>query len=131
MTTSGTESAAGRPTVVVVGSATTDLVTYLDRVPEGGQTVLGQRFVTGFGGKGANQAVMARRLDVAVRFVGCVGDDDFGDRTLVHLREQGVGVADLERRPASSGVAPIWVEPDGTNRIVVVPGANGLVTPNR
>lgn len=118
-----------RPAVVVVGSTMVDQVVYLARAPGPGETVMGDRFVVGFGGKGANQAVMATRLGADVAFVGCVGDDAHGELTLAHLAGEGVDVSALVRRPGASGVAPIWVEPDGTNRIVVVPGANGLVSP--
>ncbi|GAB3596697.1 ribokinase [Angustibacter peucedani] len=121
-------SAAERPHVVVVGSTMTDQVVYLDRAPAAGETVVGRRFVVGFGGKGANQAVMAARLGAHVRFVGCLGDDANGETYLAHLADEGVDVRALVRRPGPSGVAPIWVELDGTNRIVVVPGANDLVT---
>lgn len=117
-----------QPVVAVVGSAMIDLVAYVQRAPGAGETVPGERFVIGFGGKGSNQAVMARRLGAVVPFVGCVGDDAYGTMTLEHLRSEGVGTAALAARPGSTGVAPIWVEPDGTNRIVVVPGANALVT---
>jgi ribokinase len=116
------------PVVAVVGSTMTDLVTYVDRAPEAGETVVGQRFMVGFGGKGANQAVMARRLGAQVAFVGCLGDDGYGDSYLAHLSDEGVDVAELRRQPGPSGVAPIWVEPDGTNRIIVVPGANGALS---
>ncbi len=116
------------PSAVVVGSTMIDQVTYLSRAPGPGETVVGERFVVGFGGKGANQSVMATRLGAQVAFVGCVGDDAHGEQTLAHLADEGVDVTALARRPGTSGVAPIWVEPDGTNRIVVVPGANGLVT---
>lgn len=117
-----------RPAVVVVGSTMVDQVTYLARAPAAGETVVGERFVAGFGGKGANQAVMAARLGADVTFVGCVGGDVHGEQTLAHLADEGLDVVALARRPGSSGVASIWVEPDGTNRIVVVPGANALVT---
>lgn len=117
-----------RPTVVIVGSTMVDQVVYLPRAPGPGETVRGDRFAVGFGGKGANQAVMARRLGAEVAFVGCVGDDAHGESTRAHLADEGVDLGALTRRPGASGVAAIWVETDGTNRIVVVPGANSLVT---
>ncbi|WP_426566578.1 ribokinase [Angustibacter sp. McL0619] len=119
------------PAIAVVGSTMTDLVTYVQRAPEAGETVVGDRFVVGYGGKGANQAVMARRLGASVAFVGCLGDDSYGDRYLAHLADEGVDVTAVHRVPCPSGVAPIWVEPDGTNRIIVVPGANDALTPSR
>ncbi len=115
------------PHVVVVGSCNIDLVAYAPRLPGPGETVLGERFATGFGGKGANQAVMAARLGVSVSMVGALGDDLYAEMTLRNFAEQGVDASGVQRVAGSSGVAPIWVEPDGTNRIIVVPGANGLV----
>jgi ribokinase len=115
--------------VVVVGSCNIDLVTYASRVPGPGETILGERFAMGFGGKGANQAVMAARLGVEVTMVGAVGDDLYADMTLRNFEEQGVDASQVARFEGSSGVAPIWVERDGTNRIIVVGGANDLVSP--
>jgi ribokinase len=90
---------------------------------------MGERFVMGFGGKGANQAVMARRLGARVEFVGALGDDVFAEMTIENMATQGIDTRFIARFPGSSGVAPIWVEPDGTNRIIVVGGANDLVEP--
>jgi ribokinase len=118
-------------TVVVVGSANVDLVAYVDRAPEAGETVMGSRFVVAMGGKGANQAVMAARLGAGVAFVGCVGDDPYGEVIRAHLAAEGIDVAALAVVPGSSGVAPIWVDREGTNRIVVVAGANAALTPGR
>src|SRR4051812_22111937 len=115
--------------VVVVGSCNIDLVAYAARIPGPGETILGDRFAMDFGGKGANQAVMAARLGVRVSMVGAVGEDAYADMTLGNFEEQGVDAAHVVRVPGSSGVAPIWVEPDGTNRIIVVAGANDLVAP--
>ncbi|GAA4352806.1 ribokinase [Angustibacter luteus] len=116
------------PVIAIVGSTMTDLVTYVARAPAAGETVVGDRFVVGFGGKGANQAVMASRLGARVVFVGCLGDDAYGEAYHRHLADEGVDVGHLARRPGPSGVAPIWVEADGTNRIIVVPGANAALT---
>jgi ribokinase len=118
-----------QPVVAVVGSLNIDLIAYTARVPGAGETVLGQRFQMGFGGKGANQAVMAARLGARVAMVGALGDDVYAGMTFDNLSAQGVDARDVERVPGSSGVAPIWVEPDGTNRIIVVSGANDLVDP--
>src|SRR5262249_58806414 len=95
-----------------------------------GETVLGDRFVMGFGGKGANQAVMAARLGARVSMVGALGDDVYAGMTVENLAAQGVDATHVARVAGSSGVAPIWVEPDGTNRIIVVGGANDAVDPN-
>jgi ribokinase len=117
------------PVIAVVGSLNIDLVTYTSRVPGAGETVLGDRFVMGFGGKGANQAVMAARLGARVSMVGALGDDVYAGMTVDNLIAQGVDAAHVARVAGSSGVAPIWVEPDGTNRIIVVGGANDAVDP--
>lgn len=118
-----------QPTVAVVGSTMVDMVTYVDRVPVAGETTTGREFALGFGGKGANQAVMAARLGARVRMAACLGDDVFADSTLANLQAQGVDTSAVVRASGvASGVAPIWVEPDGTNRIVVVPGANDRLT---
>ena len=117
------------PHIVVVGSCNIDLVAYPPRMPEAGETILGDRFAMGFGGKGANQAVMAARLGAEVSMVGALGDDVYAEMTLRNFAEQGVEASGIQRVAGSSGVAPIWVEPDGTNRIIVVAGANGLVDP--
>jgi len=125
------EAGSGRtqPTIVVVGSMNVDQIAYTSRVPAAGETVMGDRFVLGFGGKGANQAVMARRLGARVEFVGALGEDVFADMTLGNMAGQGIDTRFIARVPGSSGVAPIWVEPDGTNRIIVVAGANDRVEP--
>ena len=116
------------PAIVVVGSMNMDLVTYVDRVPGPGETVLGRRFESGFGGKGANQAVMARLLGAEVAFVGALGDDPYAEMTLESFGRLGIETGGVMRVSGSSGLAPIWVERDGTNRIVVISGANELVT---
>jgi ribokinase len=119
-----------QPSIWVVGSTMVDLVSYARRLPERGETVVGERFALGFGGKGANQAVMASRLGARVSIVNCLGDDVFGEMTLENFRREGIDVTHVSRTPlAASGVAPIWVEPSGANRIIVVPGANGHIRP--
>lgn len=114
--------------IAVVGSTNIDMVAYSDQIPERGETVTGKDFVIGFGGKGANQAVMAARLGVQTYMVGAVGDDVFGQSAIKNFTDQGVNTEYLETVPGSSGVAPIWVDGDGDNRIIVVPGANAKVT---
>ena len=118
-----------RPQVVVVGSVMVDLVVYADPLPETGETVLGSAFAMGCGGKGANQAVTAHRLGADVTFVGRVGADPFGRRSLENLRELGMDASHVASVPEqTTGVAPIWVAGDGSNRIIVVPGANDALT---
>lgn len=118
-----------QPVIAVVGSLNIDLIAYTPRVPNAGETVIGERFQMGFGGKGANQAVMAARLGGRVSMVGALGDDVYAGMTLENLDRQHVDAAHVARVAGSSGVAPIWVEPDGTNRIIVVAGANDRVDP--
>lgn len=85
----------------------------------------------GFGGKGANQAVMAARLGADVTMVGCVGTDMFGDMILANFAGEGIDASAVARVASdSSGVAPIWVDAAGTNRIIVVPGANARMNPD-
>lgn len=109
----------------VVGSTMIDMITYANRIPTAGETLVGDRFDLGFGGKGANQAVMAARLGARVSVVNAVGADVFADMTIENFRQEGIDVRHIARIDGeSSGVAPIWVEPDGTNRILIVPGAN-------
>jgi ribokinase len=116
--------------VVVAGSANIDLVTYTDRFPRPGETIFGREFSLGFGGKGANQAVAARLCGGAVSMVARVGDDLFGPATIENFRAQGIDTRCVQVTPGvSSGVAPIFVEPSGQNRIWVVKGANDRLTP--
>jgi ribokinase len=118
-----------RPHVVVVGSVMTDMTVSLDRVPAAGETLVGNSFLLGFGGKGANQAAMAALLGARVSMVACVGTDAFGNEAIENLESLGIdtrGVAIVDG--AATGVAPIWVESSGENRIVIVPGANGLMS---
>src|ERR1700761_9086442 len=96
-----------------------DLLSYSDRIPERGQTVIGQRLQIGHGGKGANQAVMAARLGARVTFVTRVGADVLGDMARENLSTQGLALDRIKRvEGESQGVASIWVERDGSNRIL-------------
>ncbi len=116
-------------TIVVVGSSNVDLTAYCERFPDDGETRPGTAFVQGFGGKGANQAVMMARLGAAVTFVGRVGDDALGIEVLTNLRGHGIDTSHVRLTAGTStGVAPIWVDERGVNRILVVPGANGRLT---
>lgn len=115
---------------MIVGSAMMDLVAYADRLPEAGETVVGSSFQTGFGGKGANQAVMARLLGADVSMVCCVGSDGYGAETLQNFADRGIDTTWVRRVPGASGVAPIWVEASGQNRIIVLPGANLAMDPD-
>jgi len=120
-----------RPSIWVVGSTMVDMITYAPRPPEAGETLVGDRFDLGTGGKGANQAVMCARLGADVTMVNAVGDDAFGTMTIEALRAEGIDVQYVTRIAGEhTGAAPILVEPDGTNRIVVVPGANARMDPD-
>ncbi|MCY4629506.1 MAG: ribokinase [bacterium] len=121
---------AGVPRVMIVGSTMMDLVAYADRLPEAGETVVGTSFQTGFGGKGANQAVMARLLGADVSMVCCVGSDGYGAETLQNFADRGIDTTWARRVPGASGVAPIWVEAGGQNRIIILPGANLAMDPD-
>ncbi len=116
--------------IVVIGSCNVDLTTFADRMPSAGETMFGSRFDLGFGGKGANQAVAARRCGAEVAMVARVGRDMFGESTLRNFTSLGID-ADHVRilDGVSSGVAPIFVEPTGQNRIIVVKGANDRLMP--
>ncbi len=122
-----TQRPESAPSILVVGSTMVDLVTFAERLPDAGETVFGASFLQGFGGKGANQAVMAARFGVSVAMAGTVGNDANGRSILDNLRDQGVAVDDVTVAPGASGVAPIWVDGAGMNRIIVIPGANRLV----
>jgi len=119
-------------TICVVGSLNYDLVTGVNTVPAGGETVPASSFDTHKGGKGANQAYALRRLtapnDAEVAIVGCVGTDSFGKELLDHLKSSGVDTSNVrELGDVRTGTATILVESSGENRIMVYPGANGRV----
>jgi ribokinase len=114
----------------VVGSANIDLTTFADRFPKPGETIFGQRFDLGFGGKGANQAVAARLCGADVFMVARVGSDLFGPATIDNFKRLGIDTSHVKQVEGwSSGVAPIFVDPDGQNRILVVKGANDALKP--
>lgn len=111
--------------IVVVGSNMMDLVTYVDRMPEPGETLAAPSFEMGHGGKGANQAVAAAKLGSSVVMVSKVGSDAFASATIDNLSRHGVDVTHVTRAEGvSSGVAPIFVERSGENSILIVKGAN-------
>ena len=119
------------PHIAVVGSANIDLTTFNDRFPRGGETIFGESFDIGFGGKGANQAVAAKLCGADVSMVARVGNDLFGPSTIENFAAQGIGTEHVRIvEGVSSGVAPIFVDTaTGQNRIIVVPGANDRVMP--
>jgi ribokinase len=116
---------ARHPRIAVVGSANIDLTTFTDQFPKPGETIFGQKFDLGFGGKGANQAVAARLCGADVFMVARVGSDLFGPATIDNFKKLGIDTTHVKQiEGLSSGVAPIFVEPNGQNRILVVKGAN-------
>lgn len=121
---------AKRPRIAVVGSANIDLTTFSDHFPKPGETIFGQKFDLGFGGKGANQAVAARLCGAEVFMVARVGSDLFGPATIENFRKQGIDPTHVKQVAGlSSGVAPIFVDSNGQNRIIVVKGANDALKP--
>ncbi|WP_080875302.1 ribokinase [Oceanobacillus timonensis] len=119
------------PRVCVVGSINMDMVTTTDKIPAQGETVMGESFTTYPGGKGANQAVAAARLGADVVMVGAVGEDAFGKSLKERFREEGANDEAITTVPyESTGVATIIIS-DGDNRIIVAPGANKYITPER
>ena len=110
--------------IAVVGSAMIDLTAYATVIPAPGQTLEGNLFTTGFGGKGANQAVIAAHCGAEVHFVGKLGRDLFGDSIAENFKKLGIDSKYVERSDTPNGVAHIWVDANGENRIVIIPGAN-------
>ncbi len=118
------------PRIAVVGSAVTDLTTFVDVLPGPGETLFGKGFDLGFGGKGANQAVAARLCGAHVTMLAKVGDDLFGQATIDNFTSRGIDTTHVRVVVgAPTGVAPILVEPNGQNRIIVVKGANDRLMP--
>jgi ribokinase len=114
--------------VVVVGSINVDFVVRGSRLPRAGETVSGGAFERHFGGKGANQAVAAARLDGRVALVGAVGDDELGAASLAELQAEGIDIARVARvRGQATGAALIVVDAAGENQIAVASGANEAI----
>ena len=117
------------PRILVVGSTMMDLIAYAQRLPEVGETLVGDRFQMGFGGKGANQAVMAARFGAPVAMVNAVGNDAYGSAHMENFAKEGINTTWMRTVEGSSGVAPIWVDAKGKNRIIIIPGANNSTDP--
>jgi len=116
-----------KPKICVVGSANIDQVSYVKRAPNDGETLFGESYQMGFGGKGANQAVMAGLLGAEVYVIACLGSDVYREMTIENFKNNNVITDYIQTVEGSSGVAPIWVDESGQNRIVVIPGANNLL----
>ena len=112
--------------IVVIGSSNTDLVVYVEELPQPGQTVLGHDLREFLGGKGANQAVAARRLGAEVAYIARIGTDAFGQGQVKGLTAEGLDPAHFLRDdPGPSGLALISLDRRGQNSIVVAAGSNG------
>lgn len=118
-----------KPKICVVGSCNYDMIAYTDRLPKQGETIMGNDFKMGFGGKGANQAAAAAKLGAEVTMVAKLGEDIFGKQTMENFKNLNINSKHVYfTNKASSGVAPIWVDKNGHNSIIVVSGANDLLT---
>jgi ribokinase len=116
--------------ITVLGSANLDLIGTVSRIPHPGETVPGTSFATAAGGKGANQALAARRAGAAVRMFAAVGDDAFAAEATAELVAGGVDMQALRRvADTKTGVAMIFVDRAGENVIAILPGANGTMAP--
>ena len=120
-----------RPQIVVLGSLNADLVQQVDRLPKPGETVVGGSLETFSGGKGANQAYAAGRMGASVCMIGQVGSDGLASLLLENLRAAGVTTDLVGESDSPTGTAIILVLPDGENVIVISPGANATLTPER
>jgi ribokinase len=122
------QSIGEQPAVIaVVGSAMMDLTAYADVLPEPGQTLAGQLFTTGFGGKGANQAVMAAHCGAQVHFIGKLGADVFGNAIADNFVKVGINSQCVDRSETPTGIAHICVDGNGENRIIIIPGSNNEI----
>ncbi|MFH1965077.1 MAG: ribokinase [Acidobacteriota bacterium] len=118
--------------VVVIGSSNTDMIIQVPRIPRPGETILGGRFSSAAGGKGANQAVAAARAGGDVTFIACLGRDSIGAQSITGFEKDGIDVRFISRDAESpSGVALIFVGENGENSIAVAGGANMSLTPEK
>lgn len=116
--------------ILVVGSLNMDLVVNVSRLPHTGETILGGKFATIPGGKGANQAVAAARMGARVSMIGCVGGDGFGEEMRAVAARDGIDITHVSIQPQeATGIALITVDGQGRNTIVVASGANQCLSP--
>lgn len=115
--------------IAVIGSNMVDLISYITRMPAEGETIEAPDFKMGCGGKGANQAIAAAKLGAKVLMLTRVGNDVFADNTIENFRKHGIDSRYILKSEASSGVAPIFVDPESHNSIIIVKGANNLLSP--
>lgn len=116
--------------ITVFGSTNLDQIGTVSRLPKPGETVAGGTFSMAPGGKGANQALAARRAGAEVRHVSAVGDDAFAGLALELLEKGGVDLSQMRKAEAATGIAMIFVDERGENVIAILPGANGTVSPD-
>lgn len=116
--------------IVVIGSSNTDMIIKSERIPQPGETIIGGKFTTAAGGKGANQAVAAVRAGGDVTFIGRIGTDILGDNAVNGFVKDGLNVSNIIRdNEEPSGVALIFVDEKGENSIAVAPGSNAKLSP--
>lgn len=115
--------------ITVLGSTNLDLIGTVSRIPKPGETVPGNEFSMAAGGKGANQALAARRAGAEVRIFAAAGTDSFADEALKLLQADGVDLSQVRIVPGATGIAMIFVDPRGENVIAILPGANGTMSP--
>ena len=116
--------------ITVIGSLNIDLIVYTQHFPETGETLTAYKQSDAPGGKGANQAVTIGRLGGQVEMIGAIGTDIYGQRLITNLTANGVGTRGIKQYPDSStGMAFINVDQVGSNKIILVPGANHLLSP--
>ena len=113
--------------ICVIGSSNIDQIAYTQNIPADGETLFGDSFQMRFGGKGANQAVMAGLLGADVYMITCLGDDVYKEMTINNYEANNVNTDHIQLVKGASGVAPIWVDATGQNRIIVIPGANNEI----
>ena len=116
--------------ITVFGSTNLDQIGTVSRLPKPGETVAGGTFSMAAGGKGANQALAARRAGAAVRHVSGVGNDAFAELALALLKADGVDLSAMKVVDGATGIAMIFVDSHGENVIAILPGANGAMTPD-
>ncbi|WP_369790697.1 ribokinase [Rouxiella sp. WC2420] len=116
--------------IAVIGSNMVDLITYTNSMPKAGETLEAPDFALGCGGKGANQAVAAAKLGAKVMMVSKVGEDLFAENTVKNLQQFGIDTRYVTvAAGTSSGVAPIFVDDQSQNRILIIKGANAKLAP--
>lgn len=116
--------------ILVIGSSNYDIVLKTKKIPEAGETVMASGLITGFGGKGANQAMSISRIGGDVRLFTCLGDDVFGTLYLDNLKKSGLNLDYIKViKTSNTGIAIVNVDSSGRNNIVVFPGANDLLKP--